>query len=329
MKNLTSGLGRRSLVLLSLVGTTTFFSCQKDVSSIEETETAVTAPTTDEVAADAPVDVIMDPSAEIPADVTADPSDERSAPAMTADNSAARTGLIFEQTSESSSALSLALNSLTQWNSLAKCCSYSIGRNSSYKRAGSYSFRYELNKYDKDVAGSKRTEANRYSGSEPVVKVERWYGMSYYLGSDYVTDKAPEIVTQWQSPKGVQPPLAIWTYNGHWMVARSYGSTSIKTTTTDIGAYTKGAWTDIVVHVKWSTSSDGLIEVWKNGSKVYTYAGSNTYSGQSKGNYLKTGIYKWPWKTGTYSSNTTKRVAYIDEVRIGTSSAGYTNVKPG
>ena len=322
MKNQRINLGGKTICFFLSVAL--LASCQKDVSE-NENPTQTTPAVEEGLAPDTPTDIVEDNSG------TYTTFTENRIVDPIANSSEARTryNLKFEYTTESSSALSQILNSLTNWNSFAKCCSYSIGRSTSYARTGSYSTRYELRKSDADVAGSKRTEANRSTSDESSVNVERWYGISYFLPSAYVTDPAPEIVTQWQSPKGVQPPLAVWTYNGNWLIARSSGSTSITTTTTSLGAYTKNAWTDFVFHIIWSTSSSGLIEVWKGGTKVYSKTGANTYSGQSKGNYLKNGIYKWPWKTGSYNSVTTSRVLYIDDVRIGLAGATYTDVSPG
>ncbi|MCW3115926.1 MAG: hypothetical protein JWM28_8 [Chitinophagaceae bacterium] len=318
MKNLRNFLSEKTIICFFISGIF-LTSCQKDVSKSESQPVA-----TEALAPDTPTDIVEDNSGQYTTF-----SEGRIIDPITT-TGAARTAshLMFEYTVESSSALSVALNSFTQYNSFAKCCSYSVQRSSSYHNTGSYSLRYELNKSDGDVAGSKRSEANLATTYEPVLKVERWYGMSFYLPSDYITDPAPEIVTQWQSPKGVQPPLAIWTYNGNWLVALSSGTTTIKTTTTSIGTYAKSAWTDFVVHVKWSTSTDGLIEVWKNGTKVFSKTGANTYTGQTRGNYLKDGVYKWPWKSGTYASNTTKRVFYLDDVRIGNNYAVYADVAP-
>lgn len=231
-----------------------------------------------------------------------------------------RKNLRFEMTTENSDALTkFAQFALYNWNSLGECCGYSIERSTDYARAGNYSTRYELNKTDADVALSKRTEAARYSGDEPTL-AERWYGGSYFL-YNWVTDIAPELVTQWQSKLGSNPPLALWSNNGKWE-AVLFG-----TTHKYLGATEKNKWTDFVFHVKWSTTSNGLIEVWKDGIKVLSYTGANSYEGYP-GNYMKVGIYKWPWKKGQ-TSYTTKRVMYADEIRIGNEFSNYDDVKPG
>lgn len=242
-----------------------------------------------------------------------------------------RTNIRFEYTSENTDALTkFAVKLPYNWNSLRSCCSYSITRSTEFARTGKFSTRYELNIADASVDNSKRTETSRASNDE-LTLADRWYGVSYYLPKDYVADQAPELLTQWQSLKGVSPPLALWTANGKWAIDQKFNSptdfNTLRTVQTSLGDYSTGKWTDFVFHVKWSLAKDGLIEVWQDGKKVFTSSGPNTYFGISTGNYMKTGIYKWPWAhLDKYTSNTTKRVVYIDDVRIG---ASYNDVKPG
>jgi hypothetical protein len=179
-----------------------------------------------------------------------------------------------------------------------------------------------LRKTDGDVGGSKRSETIRAVKEESVAKVERWYGASYFLPGDYVYDYAPELVTQWHTAVGRYPALGIWTEKGKWRIV------VLGTQAAFIGNYETNKWTDFVYHVKWSTGSDGLIEIWKNGVKVFTKAGANLGADVTTGAYMRTGIYKSPWKSGS-TSYTTTRVMYVDDVRIGTASATYADVAPG
>lgn len=235
-----------------------------------------------------------------------------------------RKNLLFNFTTEATNSLTtLSYNSFTAYGSLQKYGTYSINRVNTTARTGSYSTRYELRKTDGLIGSGKRSEALRYSKSEPVVKVERWYAASYYLPADYVTDAAPEIVTQWHTNIG-SPPLALWTQNGQWRITRFGNKQTI------VGNYTKNKWTDFVFHVKWSAGSDGLVEVWKDGVKVLTFNGATILTGTTYGAYMRTGLYKWPWNpTSSIVSSTTKRVLYVDDVRIGNASATYYDVAPG
>ncbi len=237
---------------------------------------------------------------------------------------ATRKNLIFYSTNEAANALSPCYNvSFTQWASLQRySTAYSVQRSTGFARFGNYSIRFELRKTDGDIGGSKRAEALRYTRSEPLTKCERWYGASTFLPTEYVTDPAAELVTQWHTDAG-SPPLALWTQNGQWKVV-------IMGKITVLGNYEKNKWVDWVYHVKWSSASDGLVEIWKDGVKVISKAGANIYSNAIGGAYFRVGLYKWPWKQGSNpASTTTKRVMYVDETRVGGELATYYDVAPG
>ncbi|RDC62691.1 heparin lyase I family protein [Adhaeribacter pallidiroseus] len=89
----------------------------------------------------------------------------------------------------------------------------------------------------------------------------------------------------------------------------------------DLGAVTKDKWLDIVYHVKHSYRSDGVLQMWINGKKVVDYYGPNSYN-DGVSPMLKMGIYKRNWYKAT------KRVLYIDDIRVGSGSAGYNDVAP-
>lgn len=246
-----------------------------------------------------------------------------------------RKNLIMDFTVEQSDLLAkIGSKGSYYWNGYdvaSNATAYGITKTNNFARSGNYSMRVELKKTDQDAAGSKRSEARRASNDEPTLQ-ERWYGMSFYLPTDYVADPMAELLTQWQSLKGVSPPLAIWTQNGKWYVVRhilcSSSSGVCQQTPVSLGEYQKEKWTDFVVHVKWSIKSDGLIEIWKDGVKVYTYSGINSYQDRTTGNYMKTGIYKWGWKSNPSGSNTTKRVICVDDVRIGNQYSTFRDVSP-
>jgi len=314
------------IALLYLFFSVSLVSCQKDpavpadqvTSPVEEQSTVLDPGSAqDEISGTTTDDLSGTNSEELSASTATNPS-------VSALSTYVRKNLRFTYTSEPTYSLtSLQAYSSTAWCSLAKYASYSISRSSTYKRFGSYSTRYELRKTDGDVAGSKRAETLRFSKDETSPYVERWYGVSYYLPSDYVYDAAPEIITQWHTTSGGNPPLAVYTQYGQWRIVQ-FGNIA-----TSLGTYEKGKWTDFVFHVKWNYGTGGLIEVWKNGVKVCTKTGKNIYSGLTYGAYMRTGIYKWPWKSSSYNSSTTKRIMYVDDVRIGNSAATYNDVAPG
>ena len=299
------------MAVLCLLLTATFMSCKKETALSEPINTVVTSDVEDYPGQDNLNDFTDTATSDIIHPLS-----------ITSLTFGTRKNLFFNFTTEPTNALaSFYGGSNTLWKFRGAWTSTEVQRSSNFARTGSYSARYQLNKTDGDVGGSKRSETSRSIYDEPVIKVERWYGASYFLPTEFVNDKAPEILTQWKTDNG-SPALALWTINGTWRIVK-FGDQ-----TTTIGNYDKAKWTDFVFHIKWSKSTDGLIEVWKNGVKVHSQSGPTLYSGDTM-LYMKSGIYKWPWKTGSYGSTTTQRVIYIDDVRIGSNLATYYDVAPG
>ena len=57
-------------------------------------------------------------------------------------------------------------------------------------------------------------------------------------------------------------------------------------------------------------------------------SGPNAFNDQI-GTYFKTGVYKSPYERTPEAATSTKRVVFIDEVRMGNENASYDDVKPG
>ena len=96
----------------------------------------------------------------------------------------------------------------------------------------------------------------------------------------------------------------------------------------DIGTVVTGKWVDWVFHVVWSDKTDGSLEVWTDGVKVFTYNGI-TMETLPEGNYVKLGIYFWPFTNRPGSSNQTEIITYVDEYREGNEKATFADVDPG
>ena len=208
-------------------------------------------------------------------------------------------------------------------------------------RSGRYSARIELRHADPIVAGGRRAEIKQPADASG--QVERWYGWSLFLPEDYPRDPAAEIVTQWHASPDRDlgevwrsPPLAVEIRNGKWHVVWRWDADRVMASnvadgmrTVNLGACRRGEWTDWVVHVRWSWQGRGLLEVWLDGTKKFTYEGPIGYN-DARGVYLKLGLYKWTWNTpaGKADHPDQARILYVDAVRIGNSQASYQDVAP-
>lgn len=209
--------------------------------------------------------------------------------------------------------------------------STSITRSTSPVKNGSYAAKFVLNKTDPSIWDSKRAEVTYNAEKNGPCKSERWYGLSFFLPTSYIADPCSEILFQW---KGVSktsldgysmsnPPISFLTSNGRFKLNIKYAATM---NSVDLGPYSTNAWTDLVMHIKFSYEDDGLIQIWKNGTLILDRKGPNTFK-DVVGNFFKMGIYKFGWAEG-YVSNTTQRTVYFDEVRVGNENSSFNEVAP-
>jgi len=233
---------------------------------------------------------------------------------------------------------------------LTTCCLTSAAADSQTRRSGRYSARAELHVTDPLVGQSKRAELRLTDGNVVGgVGNERWYGLSIYVPPSWRVDVNPQdyqILAQWHNLPDIEldegytpPPLAIWIDKGEWAVWSFWDPNLVTQLVGGVpinggggaelwhGAFQPGSWTDWVVHARWSYLADGLLEVWRDGVKVVTRSGPNTYNDR-RPMYLMVGLYKWPWETPGVAWSESTRVAYFDEVRVAGASGTYAQVAP-
>ena len=199
-------------------------------------------------------------------------------------------------------------------------------------RRGRYAVRITL--APGDVAANKERaelklrdqEIERVHGSEGR---EMWYGWSLFLPADYAHPAGEQfqILGQWHHRPALPPapgkrfsvtgppPLTLQLVSLHRRDALALfgrGSSSEPRRTLGTRPIRRGAWTDLVFHIKWSMKPDGFVEAWLDGQpftkgKVY---GATLYSPVP--NYLRLGLYRGK---GVLTTNH----VYYDEVRIGDS----------
>lgn len=188
-------------------------------------------------------------------------------------------------------------------------------------RAGSRAARFELRSTDPLSSSSRRSELTTSHPEGAGAGVERWYGFSTLIPpAPASVMQAPEILAQWHHVGNAgSPPLSIGTRGGTWEVALFGAPVAL-------GAYTPDRWTDWVVRVRWTSATDGLVELWRDGTPVFSRYGVRT-NYDNAGVYPKLGIYRWTWATNPPPTELT-RVVFHDELRIGDRSAGYPGVAP-
>lgn len=199
--------------------------------------------------------------------------------------------------------------------------SYGVSR-ANIARVGNNSCRFELRPGDGITSGSYRSEI---TGPSYGAKEELFIGFSVYPEKN---SGNISVLQFHQAESGGIPPFAFWvSYDKKWgLVHTSTGNGQAGQAGNIydwLGPVDYGKWTDWVIRIKFSNSTDGIIEIWKNGvqqtipsAKGLTFKG---ITGYSQGPYLKAGVYAFD---GIGSGS----IVYLDEIRVG---KDYESVKVG
>ncbi len=232
-------------------------------------------------------------------------------PAATVSALATNENLIYTEKFEGSSAFSSYVSKQME-------TSYALTLAKSPVFEGSQSGRFELRDTDPMNNNGTRDEVAFPTQSN----LNRWYAFSVYFPSaDYKYDDEDELINQWHQGGGVTPSITLGTKMDKYRLIVKETPTTKQTY--DLGTIAKDKWNTFVFHIKHSSKSDGLIELWLNGQKVVSRTGINMYelsSGQFYSPKWKLGVYKSAWN----NSNTTlvnKRVLFYDDVRLGNENA--------
>jgi hypothetical protein len=194
---------------------------------------------------------------------------------------------------------------------------YGITISKSIFYAGAQSARFELR--DTDAMNNNGTRAEITFPT--TTNLNRWYSYAiYFQSTDYKYDTDDEVITQWHQGGGKTPALCLRTKKDH-IYLRVMG------TWIDLGLIDKDKWHAYVMHVKHSSGSDGLVEIWRDGVVILSKKGQNMYkvTGDLKKPNWKLGIYKSGWN-GSETSGTNKRVLYFDDIKMGNEYATYADM---
>ncbi len=217
---------------------------------------------------------------------------------------AARTGLLFDGGFEGTTPFAGMSTSQT-------ATSYGITASTEQANEGTKSFKSVVKKTDPSISGGYRAEVTFPGISD---QGEMWYGYSTYfesipLGGGHVVQWHPNNSTG-------SATLSLWTGDGKFMVVRNPSGTNQNTYQSNTQTIIAKKWYDIVWHVKWSSSSTGIIEMWIDGVLYFSYTGVTAQTGV----YFKLGQNLWV--------RDNDGIIFYDNIRIGGSSSNYASVAP-
>jgi hypothetical protein len=146
------------------------------------------------------------------------------------------------------------------------------------------------------------------------LNTDTWIGFSVFLPPGWNVPNKWESVAQIEttpdsSGSAILRPFTLSTGYGSWVVEFTGPSSSKRKITLNSVYEDVGRWVDFAIHYKPSTSSAGVMEVWKDGALVAKMNGANALNNK-KGPFFMMGL-----KTGYSVSN---KSLYLDELRVAT-----------
>jgi hypothetical protein len=198
---------------------------------------------------------------------------------------------------------------------------------------GSKAVRFELRESDPEYASGTRTEV----AFKDAAAKDQWYSFAaYFPASEWGHDNAPEIIAQWHSwpdahlgEQWQSPTTKMLVFRDRLRFDVGYNTNQVSRGFEaekffDLGQVPKDSWQEFVIHIVHSPFSDGVVEVWQNGKKVVDHKGGNSHN-DARLPFLKVGLYKWDWN-GTQKTDVSRRVLYMDNVRIGNAQASFASM---
>lgn len=197
-------------------------------------------------------------------------------------------------------------------------------------RSGDYVLKSELNSSSKDP---ERTEAVVFIDEERLmfeIGKEYWVGVSIKLDENFrdTTDfKDQGMLLQWHYQDKNHPgvpdaqPLLLRFRKDMVHVDNEVLEEYMASAPPEYGK-----WIDWVFHVRFS-DTDGIIEVWRQGTKIVDFRGDNHQVEKHEGTYLKLGLYSSQYEKNPLTGSI-RRTVYHDDLRIAGSDGSYDLVAP-
>jgi hypothetical protein len=218
---------------------------------------------------------------------------------------------------------------------LELCCEHSTQVITDPNNPENHILRFELNSTDSNVKSRKRVEIRRKAAKQ---NEEYWYSFRMRIPENWPSSSAPATVAQWHAvPEillteyGSPPPLRLIIANNSWTIANAWDKNRISSKIIPFiyepsmqggkelwsAPLDREVWTSWVFHVIWSHTDTGLVEIWKDGTKIVKHIGSNDYN-DVLAPYFKIGIYIPSWPTEYKHPTIDKRIIFVDDIFINT-----------
>lgn len=213
----------------------------------------------------------------------------------------------------------------------------SVSASTSLVPSGKYAGKFELvRKMDQNTFRAENYfDKNK---GDFAFNTEYWVGMTFRY-EDWVKDSNPEFApfqvhrrpSSWDVTCGGNvsafsvAPFLIMTQSDTMKIITMGGVTSWS------APIVKNKWINIVFHFDIGWDNDGYVEAWKDGVKLFRRNGKlheqiDDCGKPYRSPFLNIGVYKWDWKVGRKATDSSRRLIYIDSVKIAQGADGYSMV---
>jgi hypothetical protein len=167
-----------------------------------------------------------------------------------------------------------------------------IRLSTNYVRSGRQSAEITVREGDIDAAGDDDTRVERAeldSGHFRLRGRDAWYGFSLLVPKDFPIIDDRLVIASCKQSDVSRPIVAQRFRNGkHTVTVESQG----RKESYNLPPIPLGEWINMVYHLRYSTGSDGLVEIWMNGKQVVRYSGPAADPDAKNAFYNKIGLYR-------------------------------------
>jgi len=216
---------------------------------------------------------------------------------------------------------------------LQTCCPHSSEVVSNIPGALGPARRFEVRASDPPIYGGYRSELRLRPN---LMGRDFWYQGRVLLPADWTISSTTVNVMQWRGTRDVMfgesatvPPLALDVTGNTWRVLKAWDDRWISPDVPRVQGHrpiasspiAPGRWTTWTFHMRWSPTSDGLVQIWKDGALLLDLPGPIGFN-DLVGPYLKAGVYIPGWLENGLEKNVPARSLYFDELTASATRSG-------
>lgn len=121
-----------------------------------------------------------------------------------------------------------------------------------------------------------------------------------------------------------QPSTMVWVAGNQLNTRRNYGPSACSRTVqsyTNLATVSAGVWHRIEIQAHWTDDTSGYLKLWFDGTKVLEQYNLPVTINDSREYRMDVGLYANSWHDQGYCTGSTTRMAWFDQVGIGSTFA--------